>query len=110
MAIIHNQGHESTISSDGLITVEGLWYNKKSIQLDGYRFVRCRFDTCHISVTSPRFELIDCFIDNSSLKYFSNDIMKIIKLFNSGNEVMYDRWPDFAPKRNADGTISITGM
>nr|ELR5185536.1 hypothetical protein [Providencia rettgeri] len=110
MAITHNYGLEDVASSGGLITVEGMWYNKTDLRLDGYRFIRCRFDACNLTVETARFELVDCFIDASNLTYFSNDIAKVIRLFNYRNEAMYFHAPYFAPLKNPDGTISITGL
>ncbi|MEQ4627640.1 hypothetical protein [Providencia manganoxydans] len=99
----------SIVPNDDLINVNGLWYNQKSLHLDGYRFVGCRFDFCNLTISTTRFELIDCYIDGATLTYYSDEVLKVIKLFNSRNQTMYDRAPFFAPIKNNDGTITITG-
>ncbi|MGJ3352763.1 hypothetical protein [Providencia sp. Je.9.19] len=109
MAIESNVGLAGIVPADGLIDVNGLWYNQKDLTLDGYRFIGCRFDLCSLYISTTRFELINCFIDDKTLTYYSNEILKVIKLFNSRNKAMYDNYPYFAPMRNIDGTITISG-
>lgn len=87
--------------------VNAIWYNKKEVKLDGYKFIGCRFDGCTLTVTSSNFELESCFIDSSTVIKFGGDIVKPIKLFNSRSEWAYEKSPFFAPIKNADGTITI---
>lgn len=88
-------------------TVKGLYYNGRSVTLDGYRFEGCRFDNCTLVVLSTNFELIDCVIDPTTSIQYSNDTAKIVKLFNSRHEWAYAQIPGLAPRRNSDGTITI---
>jgi hypothetical protein len=94
----------------GRPTVQGLYYNGKMVALDGYQFVGCRFDNCTLMVASPNFELINCVIDPSTVIQYGMETVKIVRLFNSRSEWMYASAPGLAPRRNADGTITIDGM
>lgn len=89
--------------------VEGLYYNGKIIQLDGFRWVGCRFDGCTLLVNTPNFELINCVIDPSTMIRYGNETMKIVRLYNSRNDWVSANWPHLAPTRNPDGTITISG-
>ena len=86
----------------------GLYYNRKKLQLDGYKFTWCRFDACHLVVASTNFELDHCIIDNETVIEWKGDVIKAIQLFNSKYDWAYTHFPAFAPTRNQDGTISIT--
>ncbi|MCU7805485.1 MAG: hypothetical protein KZQ96_20030 [Candidatus Thiodiazotropha sp. (ex Lucinoma borealis)] len=89
--------------------VKDTWYNGKDIKLDGYKFVRCRFDNCKITISSTDFELENCFIDEKTQIIYSGDIVKPIRLFNSRHDWIYEHAPYFAPTKNSDGTITIKG-
>lgn len=85
----------------------GIYYNGKTVQLDGYKFVWCRFDACHLVVTSPTFELDHCVIDEATVIVWRGEIVKTLQLFNSKYQWAYEQLPGFVPTRNGDGTISI---
>lgn len=87
--------------------VNSIWYNGQQIYLDGFKFVRCRFDNCLLVVTSLNFEIESCFIDESTRIQFLGETIKPIKLFNSRYEWVYEKMPYFAPLRNSDGTITV---
>lgn len=86
----------------------GLYYNRKKLQLDGYKFTWCRFDACHLVVASTNFELDHCIIDIETVIEWKGDVIKAIQLFNAKYDWAYTNFPAFAPTRNQDGTISIT--
>lgn len=89
--------------------VQGLYYNRQKIVLDGYRFIGCRFDNCTLEVSSLNFDLIRCVIDPSTVISYGPSVAKIIQLFNG----RYD-WASrnftvpFVPVKNDDGTITIS--
>ncbi|HHN9985548.1 TPA: hypothetical protein ACP7UU_003722 [Escherichia coli] len=83
-----------------------LWFNHKDIILDGWCFSYCRFDNCRIFVNSQNFELINCLIDEQSLIVYQNNVLNVIKLFNSRYSHPFVP-PKFNPIKNSDGTISI---
>jgi hypothetical protein len=93
----------------GRPVVQGLYYNGKQVALDGYQFVGCRFDNCTLLVSSSNFELINCVIDEATVIQYGPEPMKIVHLFNSRSDWMYASAPALAPRRNADGTITING-
>lgn len=88
--------------------VKEVWFNNKTITLDGYTFTGCRFDNCTLNLSSSNFSIVRCYIDDSTQIYYSGEILKVIRLFNRQYDWFYKEAPIFAPKRNADGTITIT--
>lgn len=88
--------------------VNGLYYLRKKIVLDGYTFIGCRFDACTLEVLSTNFDLINCIIDPSTSITYGSSVVKIIKLFNSRYPWAPEYFPGFVPTQNADGTITIT--
>ena len=89
--------------------INSAWFNGKEVNLDGFRFVGCRFDNCKLIISSTNFELENCFIDQSSQIVYGGDIVKPIRLFNSRYDWVYQHMPFFAPTKNIDGTITIKG-
>ncbi|EOI6422902.1 hypothetical protein ACMU90_003460, partial [Vibrio cholerae] len=89
--------------------INSVWYNRKEVKLDGYKFVGCRFDGCTIVVTSANFELENCYIDDETVIKYGGDVVKTIKLYNCRNEYVIKNMPFFAPVKNDDGTITIKG-
>lgn len=89
--------------------VSGAWFNGKSVKLDGFRFVGCRFDNCTLTISSVNFEIESCFIDGSSQIRYAGEVVKPIRLFNSRYDWVYEHMPFFAPTKNPDGTITIKG-
>jgi hypothetical protein len=88
---------------------KGLYYNGKTIKLDGYNFSGCRFDNCVLEVTSMNFNLTRCVIDSSTTISYGNTVLKVVQLFNSRYEWAYQNFPpQFVPQRHADGTITIS--
>ena len=88
---------------------EGLYYSRKIINLDGFKFVGCRFDNCKLVVSSLNFEIENCVVDPSTVVEFAGETVKIIRLFNVHNEWTYAAQNMFGPTRNADGTLTING-
>ena len=105
----NNQPNYLTTLANFLIKpeVKHAWFNNKEVKLDGYKFEFCRFDNCKLIVTSINFELEHCHIDNSTIIEYGSEIVKIVRLFNSRYEWIYQKMPFFAPVRNNDGTITI---
>lgn len=88
---------------------KNFYYRDKSLKLDGYTFIGCRFDNCVLEVTSNNFDIINCVIDESTTISYGNSIVKVIQLFNSRFDWAYDHFhPYFTPRKNPDGTITIS--
>ena len=88
--------------------VNNLYYNGKTVVLDGYKFVGCRFDNCNLQVSSTNFDLIKCVIDSSTVVTYGSAVTRIIRLFNSRYPWAYQNLPAFVPILNSDGSITIT--
>jgi len=86
-----------------------VWYDRQRIILDGFKFVHCRFDKCHLSLSTANFVLDHCIIDEETVIEYGGDIMKIVQLFTSRYQWAYEHMPGLAPTRHEDGTISIGG-
>lgn len=89
--------------------VRGLYYNGQTIQIDGYKFVGCRFDNCVLQVNTDNFEFIQCIIDESTKIVYSNNLSKIIKLFLGRYKWALQYFPSyFTPTQNHDGSETIS--
>lgn len=89
-------------------TISGRWYQKKHIQLDGYKFIRCRFDDCEVITVKGTFDIDHCYFSNCIFQYGDN-AQKVLKLYNLIAREARDKWPDLIPTYHAeDGTFSIT--
>lgn len=89
--------------------VKNIWYNNKLVVLDGYKFIGCRFDKCRLEISSMNFEIHRCLIDENTVIQFGANAMKIIRLFNSRHQPAYALYPQFAPVKHEDGTITVAG-
>ena len=87
--------------------VRDVWFNGKTVKLDGFNFWNCRFDNCRLEVSTFNFEMHRCFIDNNSKIRYYGEIIKVLRLFNSRYDWAYKAIPDFCATRHEDGTISI---
>jgi hypothetical protein len=89
------------------IPIQSAWFNQQAVQLDGFDFKNCRFDSCTLSVASVNFSLEGCLIDDDTSIIFGGATIKLIQLFNARYEWFFQNLPAFAPVRNPDGTITI---
>jgi hypothetical protein len=87
---------------------EGLWYSGKSLRLDGYQFVECRFDRCRLFVENgSHVSLTRCFIGDETVFVFGHSAISAIKLFNVRMESFYTNYPVWVPQRDSEGRISL---
>ena len=94
-------------NGDSSLTIAtGLYYRNQFVALDGYKFINCRFDNCHLVLRTSNFVLESCVIDPSCVVSFSEDLLKVIRLFNR-NAGWGGQYPSFEPVANPDGTITI---
>lgn len=94
--------------SSGLQTVSNMWFNGQPVQLDGYRFINCRFDKCTLHVNSANFEILSSLIDPSCRIQYGRGLSKVIQLFSSRFPLVKSHFPSpFTPLDNPDGTVSI---
>lgn len=87
--------------------INGLWYHKKEVHLDGYKFQYCRFDECTLIVSTTNFQLDHCIVDAQTKILFGPIAAKPIRLYHLRHDWAYQQAPYFAPVRNEDGTISL---
>ena len=88
--------------------LENVWYNDKTVYLDGYNFISCRFDNCKLHIASEHFEMQRCFVDDNTTIFYLGSIIKVLRLFNCKYQWVYSHLPYFAPVQHSDGTITIT--
>ncbi len=90
--------------------VEGQWFYNQTLQLDGYHFVKCRFDACVLKTTKASFIFENCYMNGCSITY-SGEAWKAIRLYNLISPGAFreaiQRWPSLTPIFNADGTFTI---
>lgn len=106
-----NQGSGSNL--DHLLAMENpvaerMYFRDQDVWLDGYRFVRCRFDNCTLYIRSGQFEMDHCVIDRSSTKinYF-DPARKIVRLFMNAYAPLSANMAGWGPEFHDDGTLSI---
>ena len=87
--------------------IKETWFNHKTVQLDGFNFLGCRFDNCRLQIASPEFELHRCYVDNSNIFHYQGDVVKVLRIFNTFHPWVDEHYPYFVPERHDDGTISI---
>ena len=90
--------------------VEGRWFKDNTISLDGYHFKRCRFDKCVLRTNIGDFEMTDCFVAQDSYMQFADRGTRQVQLFHIFFPSLDVYWPTFSPRRNPDGTFTITGI
>ena len=87
--------------------VRDVWFNGKTVKLDGFNFSNCRFDSCQLEVSTSNFEMHRCFVSSDSSVLYHGEVIKVLRLFNSRYDWAYKAMPNFCPTRHEDGTISI---
>ena len=91
--------------SEFLITVTDQLFQNRDMYIDGYRFINCSFHNCRLVILRGTFELHHCLMA-SGTRTFGEEAMKSIQLYAQGHpNLQYNA--AFAPKQNADGTVSI---
>lgn len=89
--------------------VKGLYFNGQTVHLDGYRFVRCRFDNCTMVVSTLDFEFVECIIDPSTTVHYSNRLVKLLKLFLGrfgwASKYFDSEW---LPSAGSNGSVTIS--
>ena len=96
---------EGWMTADGLIKVDHLWFNGKTIHLDGYEFIGCRFDNCELRYQSDKFRLMNCFLGEDTKMVAAKDAAVLPV---SRPDDMVARRPHFGHfdlATKADGTI-----
>jgi hypothetical protein len=84
--------------------VEGQWFFNQDISLDGYQFVRCRFENCRITVSKGAFRLTNCLFTGCSFS-FSGDAIQVVKSFNLTDLTKIP--PTLRPLIYQDRTVTI---
>jgi hypothetical protein len=87
--------------------VKGQWFHKKTIGLDGYAFVNCRFDGCHLYVSRGVFRMKECYASGCTF-YYLDEALNIVRLFAGAHVPSTVSLNTFLrPVINADGTFTI---
>ncbi len=89
--------------------VTNLWYNNKTVYLDGYEFVECRFDACNLHVDNAAAIHLDrCHINKDCHFIYGNSSLSAIRLFNKDNEWYYENnHLHWVPDRDSQGRFSL---
>jgi hypothetical protein len=87
--------------------IRGQWFLHQPIYLDGYKFVKCRFDQCNIITSKGTFIIENCFFWQCKF-YYLDEALRVIKLHGLYSEETRKKWPLLNPTFNEDGTFSIT--
>jgi hypothetical protein len=90
------------------VTIENRWYNSQEISLDGFTFIRCRFDNCKFIVGRGAFKFEHCVVAGGSALY-SEEAGRIVRLYSqpAGQKSDLSRESLLRPVWHEDGTLSI---
>lgn len=61
-------------------TIEDRWFKDQSINIDGYTFVRCRFDRCKLVTERATFAFRNCYLDPQTGLFFNGAALKLVRL------------------------------
>ena len=86
------------------VNVKDRYYKNQIIYLDGYTFTNCCFHNCQLVTHTGTFSLTSCALLNCRIQYGPNAV-RIIRMWNTHNTNLM--WPDFNPKVDPDGAITI---
>ena len=92
------------------LTRQGLFYRRKTIDLDGLTFIDCSFENCHFITANGTFTLKNCRIYGPSTIFeYRGPALKVVRLHElmcsslSGRIVA----PNIYPQVDADGSYTI---
>jgi hypothetical protein len=89
--------------------IEGQWFYQQTLVIDGYAYVRCRFDNCHIHLRRGDFVLDHCYFGYCTV-WFWDDALTAIRLYNIFSTPP-DSFPDhIRPIKHEDGTVTVSKM
>lgn len=89
--------------------IEGKWFYQQDLQLDGFAFIRCRFDNCKLTVRRGDFVLDHCALTGNFV-WFNDDALTALRFYNIFSNPPQG-FPDYIrPQQNADGTISVNKL
>lgn len=86
---------------------ERVYYRDEAVWLDGYDFVRCRFDNCTLLVQSGRFEFDHCIIGHDTKIQYFDPALKIVRLFLNAYAPLAESMKSWGAEYHEDGTLSI---
>jgi hypothetical protein len=86
--------------------VEGKWFYNQEVQLDGYSFVKCRFENCTLKLSRGLFALDHCRLSGCSV-IFSDEALAVARLWNTFLPNWNQFHPTLRPTVHEDGTVSV---
>jgi len=97
--------------------IEGKWFHQQTLDLDGYHYKKCRFDSCRLNLTKGTFVIERCYFGNCGFTYMgeSGNVARLINLwFATSKPELYQQiaklCPTLLPTFHADdATVSIGG-
>lgn len=81
------------------------YYKDETIYLDGYTFTNCCFNNCELITETGVFALRSCMILSNCRFRYGPAAVRVIRLWNVIN--FNATWPEFNPKVEADGSVTI---
>ena len=87
--------------------IEGQWFFNQQVALDGYTFLRCRFENCTLFASRGLFILDHCLVTGCRIM-FSDEALNVVRLWNLFLRPMSDNFHhSIHPVYHPDGTISV---
>jgi hypothetical protein len=85
---------------------EGKWFRNQEINIDGYSFSNCRFDSCTITTSKGSFSFDHCYLSNCRIIY-GEAAQKTVRLYIWGAQMGGEAAASLYPISNPDGTYTI---
>jgi len=106
------QGSISPPSPPSPPAIEDRWFKDETINVDGYTFVRCRFDRCKLITVNATFAFRNCYIDTLSSIFFNGPALKIARLLThvlvqNGRVTLRPDEAGLLPTLHPDGTFTL---
>ncbi len=101
---------KSLLASIERLTRRGLYYHRKTIDLDGLTFVDCSFQNCHFITSNGTFMMQNCLIQGPDTIFeYRGSALKVARLYELMNSSVQGRivWPGIFPAVDQDARVSI---
>lgn len=99
------------------VRVQGKWFSRSNVSLDGYEFESCRFDNCTIIIETGDFIMRNCFVAENNRVLMAHGARKAVSLLiyrlgqnNAVLKTILSGLEGLHPKIKQDGTISVEDL
>ena len=88
----------------------GQWFSNAVVDMDGYHFTRCRFDSCSLRSAGGDFQMTECYVSETNKVQVPLSAWRQLKLLVHRQRLLGKKLEDLpmlSVSAHTDGTISI---